>query len=158
MKYIYNMISYLDLEPCPSFNVVRCTCLMRWDALLSRRSIGSCFQNFCLDWSYQFGFIIIIPSWPGWCLLIISRRGRRGGPPYKLLDWGPERRCSQPLYSQLSGSSQWWSWSSCALHLDGDTRGGRHAEDLGGGVKINREDLVLIGGIWGRWRSRMRAQ
>ena len=29
-------------------------------------------------------------------------------------------------------------------------------EDFGGGVK--REDFVLIGGIWGRRRSRMRAQ
>ena len=45
---------------------------------------------------------------------------------------------------------------SCALRLDGDTWGGRHAKDLGGVVK--REDFVLIGGIWGRWRSRMRAQ
>ena len=45
---------------------------------------------------------------------------------------------------------------SCALRLDGDTWGGRHAKDFGCGVK--REDLVLIGGIWGWWRSRMRAQ
>ena len=55
------MISYLDLEPCPLLNVVRCTCLMRWDALLSKRSIGSCFQNIHFDWSYQFGFIITTP-------------------------------------------------------------------------------------------------
>ena len=40
--------------------------------------------------------------------------------------------------------------------LDGDTWSGRHAEDFGGGVK--REDFVLIGGICGRRRSRMRAQ
>ena len=59
--WYWNMISYLDLEPCLPFNVVRCTRLMRWDALLSRRSIGSCFQNIRHDWSYQFGFIIITP-------------------------------------------------------------------------------------------------
>ena len=36
---------------------------------------------------------------------------------------------------------------SCALRLDGDTWGGPHAKDFGGGVKS--EDLVLMGGIWG---------
>ena len=41
-------------------------------------------------------------------------------------------------------------------NLDGDTWGGRQVKDLVGAVK--REDLVLIGGIWGWWRSRMRAQ
>ena len=40
--------------------------------------------------------------------------------------------------------------------MDGDTWGGRHVKARGGGVK--REDFVLIGGIWGRRRSRMRAQ
>ena len=81
---------------------------------------------------------------------------RRGGRPDQLLDWGPERRRSQPFYSQFSGSSPWWSGSSCALHLDGDTWVGRQAKDLGGGVK--RANFVLMGGIWGRWRRRMRAQ
>ena len=33
----------------PFFNVVRCTRLMRSDALLSRRSIGSCFQDIHFD-------------------------------------------------------------------------------------------------------------
>ena len=41
-------------------------------------------------------------------------------------------------------------WSSCTKTM------AVLEKDFGCGVK--REDLVLIGGIWGWWRSRMRAQ